>query len=85
MQNVLELLVAVSDQDEQKIIDLKDITPWNNAKPTEGFVSYVKGLAAMTVNDKEEAIYRFKSTSEICKKTVLVELSNENLSKLRTR
>ncbi len=85
MQNVLELLVAVSDQDEQKIIDLKDIMPWNNAKPTEGFVSYVKGLAAMTINDKEEAIYRFKSTSEICKKTVLFELSNENLSKLRTR
>ncbi len=83
MQEVLELLVAISDKDEQKIIALKSLKPWNNAKPTDGFVNYVQGLAAMTINDKEEAIYRFKSASEICKKTVLFELSNENLSKLR--
>ncbi len=84
MQKVLELLVAIADQDEQKITALKDIKPWNNSKPTVGFVNYVQGLAAMTINDKEEAIYRLKSTNEICKKTVLFELSNENLAKLRS-
>lgn len=84
MQEVLELLVAVSDKDEEKIIALKNLKPWNNGKPTEGFVNYVQGLAAMVIDDKEEAIYRFKSTNEICPKTILFELSNENLSKLRS-
>lgn len=83
MQEVLELLVAVSDKDEQKILSLKNLKPWNNSKPTVGFVNYVQGLASMIVNDREEAIYRFKSTNEICAKTVLFELSNENLSQLR--
>ncbi len=83
MQAVLDLLVAIGENDRQTVAHRIDIAPWNTCKPTQGLIHYVRGLAATVLQDKEEAIYRFKSAKEICEKTVLSSLADENLANLR--
>lgn len=84
ISNILDLMCAISDKDAEKINELRDnVEVWNTAKATEGFVSYIKGIAAYNVDDKEEAVYRFKLVKENCSKTVLAGLSENYLSLLK--
>ena len=84
INNILNLMCAISDNDIEKINELRNnVEIWNTSKATEGFVNYIRGVAAYKVDDKEEAIYRFKLVKENCSKTVLSGLSEEYLSLLR--
>ena len=77
-------MCAISDNDIEKINDLRNnVEIWNTSKATEGFVNYIRGVAAYKVDDKEEAIYRFKLAKENCSKTVLFGLSEKYLSLLK--
>ena len=81
---VLSLMQAILTEDRQKIDEVRNsIETWNASKATEGFVNYLKGVAAYKVEDREEAIYRFKSVKEDCLKTILAELSDKYLLLLR--
>lgn len=79
----LNLLIALSEKDQEKISLYKDIEVWNNLKTTKSYVDYLKGVAAYISNDKEEAVYRFMSVKENCSKTVFAKLSDEYLLKLK--
>ena len=84
INNILNLMCAISDNDVEKINELRNnVEIWNTSKATEGFVNYIRGVAAYKVDDKEEAIYRFKLVKENCSKTVLFGLSEEYLSLLK--
>ncbi len=85
MLNVLNLMVAIAENNKKKITELKEIESWNNCKPTQGFINYLKGLAAYTTDDNQEAIYRFKSAKETLEKTVFFQLSEEYLLKLKNQ
>ena len=79
----MNLLIAIADEDKEKIGLFRDIEVWNNSKATEGYIHYLKGLAAYTTRDKLEAIYRFMSVKENCGKTVLAKLAEQYLSNLK--
>ncbi len=84
INNILNLMSAISENDVEKINALRStIEVWNTSKATEGFVNYIRGIAAHKADDKEEAIYRFKLVKENCSKTVLAGLSEEYLSLLK--
>ncbi len=83
INNILYLMRAVADGDLESVNRLRvTVESWNNSKATEGFVNYVKGVAAFCVSDREEAIYRFKTVKEACAKTVLARLSAWYLSRM---
>ena len=83
MQNVLAFISLLIDGDLEKLKECKEnITPWRNSKAVEGFVHYLKGVAAYKLDDKMEAIYRFKAVEDICSKTVFARLSAEYLSRI---
>lgn len=79
----MNLLIAIANNDKEKIDLFRDIKVWNNSKITEGYIHYLKGLAAYTTKDKLEAIYRFMSVKENCEKTVLAKLAEQYLSNLK--
>lgn len=82
--HVLDLMCAISENDVEGMNALRGaIEAWNTLKATEGFLNYLKGLAAYKANDSEEAIYRFKAVQEACSKTVLCELSDHYIQSLR--
>ncbi len=84
INNILNLMCAISDNDAEKINEIRNnVEIWNTSKATEGFVNYIRGIAAYKADDKEEAIYRFKLVKENCSKTVLGGLSEEYLSLLK--
>ena len=84
INNILSLMLAIADNNAEKINEFRsNVEIWNTSKATEGFVNYIRGVAACKVGDKEEAIYRFKLVKENCSKTVLSGLSEEYLSFLK--
>ncbi len=82
-QKTLNLLIAIADKDKEKIGVFRDIEVWNNSKATQGYIHYLKGVAACIMEDKEEAIYRFMSVKENCGKTVLAKFAEQYLSNLK--
>ncbi len=83
MQGCIDLMVAISENDGEGIVTLsKSVTPWRSVTATVGFISYLKGMAACIIGDRDEAVYRFKSVKESCNKTVLAALSERNLALL---
>ena len=83
MHAILLLLCALAENDTEKIRVLgEQIMPWNCAKPTQGYVNYLKGLAAFRTGNKEEAIYRLTAVKDICPKTVFAMLAEEHLLSL---
>lgn len=84
IQKIINLMVALSDEDTEKISAYRNIEAWNNSKANEGFLNYLKGLAAYIMEEKEEAIYRFMWVKENCGKTVLSQLAGDYLLKLST-
>ncbi len=83
MHKVLDLMSAIAGEDREKIKELKEsVAPWNNSKATEGFLHYLRGLSAYKLDEREEAVYRFKTVEENCSKTVFARLSKHYLSLL---
>ncbi len=80
MLKVLMLMSAIAENNNDKVKELKDIEAWNNYKPTQGFINYLKGLAAYVTEDKQEAIYRFKLVKESLEKTIFAKLAEEKLT-----
>ena len=84
INSVLILMLAISENDIEKINDLRSsVEAWNTSKATEGYINYIKGIAAYKADDREEAIYRLKLVKENCSKTVFVGLSENFLSLLK--
>ena len=82
INDVLKLMRAIVEKDKEKIIEYRaSVQGWNNSKATEGFLNFIKGLASHEIDDKEEAIYRFKLVKEKCSKTIFAELSQNTLTK----
>ena len=80
---VLRLMFAISSGDSATVNELRGrIEPWTPSAATEGYINYVKGLAAAQIGDKDEAVYRFKSVKERCSKTVFATLSDQHLASL---
>ena len=79
----ISLMVAIAQKDMSAMENLKRIEPWNNSKATEGFVNYLMGVAAYELGETQDAIYRFGAVKEFCSKTILSELSQEYLNKLK--
>ena len=81
LQTILLLLCALADGDLQKIeMYRKQATAWNRSKATEGYLHYIKGVAAHRVGDEKESIYHFMAVKENCGKTVFSKLADEFLA-----
>ena len=77
-------MFMISQNDYQKINELRfGVEPWNNSKATEGFVQYIKGVAAFQVGDREEAVYRLRYVKDNCSKTILSPLADGYLEQLK--
>lgn len=83
IQKILNLLVAISEEDKKSISELRNVEPWNNSKATQGFINYLKGVSAYILGDKEDAIYLLRTVKENCEKTVFSQLAEQYLSDLR--
>lgn len=77
------LMVAIADDDKQKMEDYLNIESWGESKATQGYVNYLKGVAAYKLDMRDEAIYRFMFVKENCSKTILAELAEQYLSNLK--
>ena len=82
IQKTLELLVALADDNKEKISALKDIEVWNDNKPTLGYIYYLKGIATYSLGEIDEAKYRFMYVKENCEKTILATLAEKHLRSL---
>lgn len=82
-QKHLTFLCAIAENDTDRINEYRgSAKAWINSKITEGYINCVKGIAAYYAGDKEECIYRFKSSKEIGEKTFLAAVADEYLKKL---
>lgn len=82
IQQTMNLLVAISCNDKEKITEYCNIDAWNDNKTTHGYINYLKGLAAYNTDDKKEAIYRFMLVKDNCGKTVFAQYAEDILSEL---
>ncbi len=79
----LRLLCALADDDTERIEKARNTTaPWNDFRTTEGYVNYIKGLAALRLDDKKEALYRLTAVTDRCPKTVFGRMAAEKLETL---
>ena len=83
MQKIVKLLVALAENDKEKIAEYHGIDSWNDSKATEGYVNYLKGLSAYKLNDNDEAIYRLMYVKEHCQLTIFAQLAEQHLSNLK--
>lgn len=82
-RKVLYLLLAIADGDREKTdAGRKTIEAWGNSKATQGFIHYLKGLAAYHTDDKFECIYHLMYVKENCPKTGFAALADEYLARL---
>ncbi|MCH5191103.1 MAG: hypothetical protein J1F23_02960 [Oscillospiraceae bacterium] len=82
--DIMILMCAIADNDQDKINTYrKSIEAWNSSKATEGFINYLKGVSAYSLDDKDESVYRFMAVKDSCEKTVLARLADEYLLQLK--
>lgn len=80
LRTVAELMCAVADDDAEKIDQYRAaVRAWDQAKSTECFMNYMKGIAAEKVGDKDECVYRLMWVRDNCPKTVFAWLADEHL------
>lgn len=79
---IMNLLIAISNYDKEKIAAYRNVEVWNSSKASQGYINYLKGIAAYITEDKDEAIYRFMSVKENCEKTVLSKMAEQYLLNL---
>lgn len=82
IKKVMQLMVAVSEKDKEKITACRNAPAWNTSKATQGCVDYFNGVAAYLLDEKTEAVYLLMRVKENCGKTVLAQLSEEYLAVL---
>ena len=76
-------MFAISNGDEKTVNELRNtVEAWRPSAAIDGYINYIKGLAATQIGDKDEAVYRFKSVKEHCSKTALAHLSDQHLAAL---
>lgn len=84
MKTVIDLMCAIVDNDIAQIeYYRRSVESWAKTKIADGYVNYVRGVAACVVSDKGEAIYRLMSVKEKCSKTVLSAKADEHLATLK--
>lgn len=83
IQKTMNLLIAIADEDKEKISAYRNIEVWSNSKIAQGYINYLKGIAAYAMDDKKEAIYRLMSVKENCEKTVLSKMAEQYLSNIK--
>lgn len=84
IQNSLNLLLAITANDYERIdICRKYVEPWNNSNATQGYINYLKGIAAYYLGDKEECIYRLMAVKDNCPKTVFGKMADQYLLALK--
>ena len=80
----LQLMCAIADGDTKQIeLCRNKASVWSNSKMTEGFIDYLKGVAAYLLKDNDEAVYRFRSVCEHCSKTVLGKYASNYLNEIQ--
>ena len=83
VQLCLDLMVAISDSNTEKMNELYDkVIPWNETTACKGFLNYLKGMASCIGGNRDEAVYRFRFVKDNCPKTVFARLSEKNLTLL---
>lgn len=82
IQKSINLMLALSQNDTEKISALSKVECWNKSKATQGFIDYLKGVSAYNLGEYKEAVYRFMHVKENCEKTFLAPLSEQYLSKI---
>lgn len=84
LRTLAELMCSVADGDTEKIEEYRTaVRVWDQAKSTECFVNYMKGIAAQKVGDKDECVYRLMWVRDNCPKTVFAWLADEHLKNLK--
>ena len=78
----MNLMVAIAEEDKEGISNFSSIDIWNNSKATQGYINYLRGVAAYITENKKEAIYRFMSVIDNCENTVFSGKAQQYLSKL---
>ena len=84
IQQTMQLMVSISRQDAESIARLRNIEAWSSTQAAQGYMSYLKGVGAYLVGDRQEAIYRLMFVKEHCAKTVLASLAESYLSEWNT-
>lgn len=82
-QSILNLLVAIADGDKEKMAQYAaEVESWNKSKAIEGFIDYLKGVAAYSLDNKTNALYHLMAVKTNCSKTVFASLADSYLEKL---
>ncbi len=82
IKNIMHLLVAIADKDNQKMLEYRSVEAWNGSNATKGYVNFLKGLTAYNLGDKQEAIYKLKYVVENCQKTAFSQLAEKYIAEL---
>lgn len=84
MQKVIELMVAIADNDIEKIKNCNaETVVWNESIGAHGFVNYIKGLAAYHTGETADCTYYMTYVKKNCGKTVFAFLADEILNSLQ--
>lgn len=82
-QRTINLMTAIADKDVAKIDACrKTLEVWSKSKAVQGYIDYLKGIAAYHVGDKKESIYRLTLVKENCGKTVFAKLAEPYLENI---
>ena len=79
----LYLLLAISENDKEKILKYRDaLEQFEKTTPNAAFLSYIKGVAAFCLKERNEAIYRFMAAKEMGSKAFFPAYADVYLEKL---
>ncbi len=84
MGMALTFMEALQTGNKEILQSYQTLTPWVANKPTEGFVHYLQALCALTLEEKEQAMYHFMWVKNECPKTCLATYSAAHLETLKT-
>ena len=79
------MLLALAEGDKEKIAAACHVEGWANSKAIQGYIDYLKGVAAYILGEKEEAIYRLMAVKENCSKTIFARFADSYLSSLNDK
>lgn len=82
-KDLLDLLVAITRCDREKISSYKSLVCWNNSMATKCYIDYIKGVAAYTLDEQQEAIHLFMTVRENCDRTILARFAETYLEKMK--
>lgn len=81
-QSILNLLVAMAEGEKEKMARYAaEVKSWNKSKAIEGFIDYLKGVVAYSLDNKTNALYHLMAVKTNCSKTVFATLADAYLEK----